>query len=145
MISAGATASVGGDDRAEHERGPPVEPDRLVGDDRDRRHGHEDERDREQRDRLGVSPQVAHGGEERGPVQERWEEDQEHEIRVELHGGNAGQEADHGAPHHQRHRVGHTDQARDHGEAGDGQEQPEDDQLDVLHDRRVAASPGCLA
>ena len=96
----------------------------------------------EHRDRLRVAAQVAHGGEERRAVQERRQEDQEHEVRVELDVRHAGQEADHRAAHHERHGVRHAQQSGEDREAGDRQEQPEDDQLEVVHDEKGGSIPG---
>ena len=79
-------------------------------------------------------------GEEGGAVQQRRQEDQQHDVRVELHGRHAGQEADHRAAEHERDRVGNAQQAREHGERGCGHQEAEDEQLDVVHAKRVAAS-----
>ena len=133
---------VGGrDDCAQNERLRPFQANNLVNDDRDGGHRRENERDGEGGDRARVAAQLAHRREEGRAVQERREEDQEHDIRVELHGGNTGQESDHRAACHERDRVRNANHSGQHGEPSDREQKPEDDQLDVIHAGRVSASP----
>jgi hypothetical protein len=56
---------------------------------------------------IGRAAQVAQIGEERRPVEQRRQEDQQDEVGVELHVRNARDEADHRAAGDQRYRVGH--------------------------------------
>ena len=76
------------DDRAEHERRLPAHPrhDR-VGDDRDGRHRREHEADREQRERPHLGLELARRRVPAGRVQQRREEDEEHDVGIELEVG----------------------------------------------------------
>jgi hypothetical protein len=121
------------DDRAEDEGHLPVEPDHRVRHDGDRRHRDQHERDREQGDRAGVGAEIAQRREERRPVQQRRQEDEQHEVGRKVDLGHAWHEAEGQAAQHERDRVGHVDHARDDRQRHDGDEQPEDDQLEVLH------------
>ena len=95
--------------------------------------------------------QVAQRGEVRRVEQQRRQEDEEHELRVELDVGHAGREADEAAADHEQDRVGHAEDARQRGQRGDRDQQEEDDELGVLHAREHAtasppgAGPGRLA
>ena len=73
---------------------PFAEPDRVVRDDRDRRHRDHDHPDREQRDRAGVAAEIAQRREERRAVEQRRQEQQQDEVRLELDLGHAGHVAD---------------------------------------------------
>ena len=73
-----------GDDRSEHERLRPAEVERLVGDDRDDDHRRQHEADREQRDRAHVAPKLAQRGEVGRRVEQRRQEDDEDELRLQL-------------------------------------------------------------
>jgi hypothetical protein len=104
-----------------------------VRDDRDRGRGHEHEPDRVQADPAQVRPQVAQRREVGRVEQERRQEDQEDEIRVELDLRHAGHEPDKAPGHHQQDRVGDPERAGQHRHRGDGHEQEQDYELDVLH------------
>ena len=81
----GRRDGIGGrDDRAEDERRRPVEAEHVVGDGGDADHRRQDEPDRKQRDRPDVSAKLAKRREERRRVEDRRQEDQEDEVRVEL-------------------------------------------------------------
>jgi hypothetical protein len=78
---------------AEHECLAPAQAgDELVRDHRDDDHRAEHEPDREEGDREGVLTEVAERREERGTVEERWEDRDEDEVRRELNVGYARDE-----------------------------------------------------
>ena len=98
---------VGGrDDGAERERRRPAEADHAVGDDGDGGHRHQHEPDREQADRPRVRAQVAERGEERGGVEERRQDADEHELGLELEGRDPRREPEREAAEHEQDRVG---------------------------------------
>ncbi len=86
--------------------------------------------------------QLSRRGEEGRAVEQRREEDQEDDVRIELYGGQAGEKADHRAADHERDRVRNAQQPTEHGKRGCGHEEAENEQLDVVHAKRVAASSG---
>jgi hypothetical protein len=98
-----------------------------VRDDRDRAHRRQHEADRQQRDRAHVAPQVVQVGEERGRVQQRRQEDHEHQLGLELDLGQAGHEAERQPAHDQHDRVRNVERARGRGQAGHGHEQADED------------------
>ena len=57
------------------------------------------------------------------------------EVGVQLHVGHARREPDQAAAEHQQDRIGHAQHAGERREHGDGDEQEQDDELDVLHVR----------
>ena len=129
----------GGDDRAQYEGGPPVEPDHVVRDGGNRDHGDQHHRHGQQEYRARVAAQVAQRREERGAVEQRRQEDEQHQLRVELDLRDAGHEADDGAAEHQRDRVGNPQYLGQHGEGHDAQQQAEDHEFRVLHASRVTS------
>jgi hypothetical protein len=123
----------GRDDRSQHERFGPAQPDDVVCDDSYDDHRHHDNADRKQGDRPGVAAQVAQRGEESGAVEQRREEDQQHQVRVQLQLRDARDVADSDAAEHEGDRVRHAQHARQHREARGAREQAEHDQLQMLH------------
>ena len=93
------------DDRAERERDRPRQPDHLVGDDGDRGRGDQHEPDRGQRDRPRAVAQAAQVGEERGRVQQRRQEDEQHQVGVERDLGDPRHQPEQQASDHQRDRI----------------------------------------
>ncbi len=117
----------GGDDRPEHERDLPGHAGyELVRDCRDRAHRHQDETDAGDRDRPEVPAQIAEVREEGGAVEQRGQEDDEHDVRIEVHLGQAGDETEKRAADDEHDRVGDRKATRERAEAGDGNEQPGD-------------------
>ena len=117
------------DDRAEHERGRPGQPlDEFVRDDGHPDRRDDDEADREEPDRPCIGPEVAEGGEERGPVEERREHDEEDELRVELQVRHPRNDADCQAAEDEEDGVGNP-KHRGEGEERShrGQEHESDD------------------
>ena len=102
------------------------------------------EADRDHRDAARVGPQLAKVGEERRHVQEGRQEQDEHELRIELHVRDPGDEADRKAAQHQQDRVGDAEQPGQHAERRDRHQQAEKKQLRVVHRLKTAsaARPG---
>jgi hypothetical protein len=95
--------------------------------------GHHDEHCGQQRDRPHVRAQLAQIGEEAARVQQRREEDHEHESGVEAHVWNAGQEAEHRAAEDQQDGVRDTGPRRHPAEDRHGQEEADDHGFEVVH------------
>ena len=118
----------GGDDRAEHEGAPPREVvDELVCD-----HGHAggrdgDEADGEQPDRSRGRPQLAKRREEGRAVEERRQDAEEDELRVELELRHAGDDPDGQAAEHEQDRVRDPQRGRDREHRRHGEDEPERD------------------
>jgi hypothetical protein len=102
-------ASVGGDDRAEHERRRPGQWGDRVNDRADHERRHQDEAYREERDRPDVRPKVAPRSKYRRDVQQRRQEQQEYELGVELHLRQTRNQPEHRSPDDEQDRVGHLD------------------------------------
>ena len=117
---------------AEHERRRPRDPQHRVGHRRDRGDRDEHEADREQRDRRPVRLQLVCGDRDRRRVQQRRQEDEEDDVRVELGRRQARDEPDDQPAEHQRDRVRHARAQAEARQDGDG-EQQEDEQLDLGH------------
>ena len=82
-------------------------------------HRRQDEPDRKQRDRTDVPAKLAKRREERGRVEERRQQDEQDQVRLELDLGGARHEPEPGAADRQQDRVGHSqelgcDEQRDH-------------------------------
>ena len=123
-----------GDDGAERERGRP----RHVGHERldhdgDGAHRDQHEPDRLQRDRAQVAPQVVQVGEEGRRVEQRRQEDHEHELGLELDVRQPGHEAEHQPADDQHDRVGDVHRARGRAEDGHRDQEADEDELDVVH------------
>jgi hypothetical protein len=117
----------------EHERHRPrqlaEQQPRHRGDDQDGQH---DEPDGEQPDAPGLRPQVARRRREGGRVQQRREEDEEHDVGLEHDLGCARDQCDARAGEDEEDGVGDPQLARQLGEQRDGQQQA-DEELDVVH------------
>ena len=94
-----------GDHRAEHEGDRPVQADHRVGRRPPRAWWRSPARSRAGRS-AGVAAQLAQVREERRRVEQRWQEDQQDDVRVELDLGRARHEADPEASEHQQDRIG---------------------------------------
>ncbi len=88
----------GGDDRAQDERGRPVESQGEVRHRRDADHRRQDEADRQQGDRPDIPAKLAKRREERRRVQDRRQEDEQDEVGFEGNLGRAGHERRAAAP-----------------------------------------------
>jgi hypothetical protein len=102
-----------------------------VGDDRDGARGGEHEPDREQADRADVLAQLAQPGEERRRVEQRGQEDEQHEIRLELDVRDARDQPEPEASEHEEDRIRHVEHARRSDENRDGEQQAGEHQLRV--------------
>src|SRR5581483_2963362 len=85
------------------------------------------------RDRPQVAAQIAEVGEEGGAVKERWQEDDEHDVRVEVDLRESGDEAEQGAADDEHDRVGDPEAPRERAQARDGDQQPGDQYLGLAH------------
>jgi len=85
-----------------------------VCDGRDREHRCQHEADREHPDRPHVRAELTQGGEERGAVEQRREDGDEHQIRRELHGWRAGHEPDSDTAEDEQDRVRDPDDLREY-------------------------------
>jgi hypothetical protein len=99
----------------------------------DREHRDEHQPDGVERDRAQIGAQVAQRGEERRPVEERREEDQQDQVGWQLDLRDAGYEPDPKPADHEQDRVGHIEDAGENRETRDRHEQTEDDKFEVLH------------
>ena len=93
---------------------------------RDDRHGAgrgEDERDREERERRQLGPQLARGGRVAGGVQQRRQEDEEHDVGLERDVRERRDEPDHQPADDQDDRVRDRGQVGHPHEGGGGEQQ----------------------
>ena len=93
--------------------------------------GREHEPDREQADRADVLAQLPQPGEERRRVEQRRQEDQQDEVRLELDVRDAGDEPEPEAAEDEEDRIRHVEDARRGDEDGDREQQPGEHQLRV--------------
>ena len=112
----------GGDDRAEHEGFRPAKVERLVSDHRDDDHRREHEADRQERDRADGALQLAQRREEGGRVEQRGEQDEQDELRLELDVRHLRDERQTQPPDHHQDRIRHPDPAGDDEQRDDGGE-----------------------
>ena len=124
----------GGDDRAEDEGGGPRHVvDHGVGDERDRERGRQHQPDREHADLAHVLAQLAQAGEEARAVEQRREEDEQDEVRLQLGVRDPRDPRDGEAAEDEEDRVRDREHARGRDEDRDGEQQPGE------HDLRVCA------
>ena len=122
----------GGDDRAEHERGGPRHAvDHRVGDHRDAAGGGEHEPDRERADRPDVLPQLPQPGEVRRRVEQRRQEDQQHEVWLELEVRDARDEPEPEPAEDEEDGIRHVEHARRRDQNGHREQQPDEHKLGV--------------
>jgi hypothetical protein len=122
------------DDRPEREGRRPRQPvDQRVRHDRDRARRRDHEPDRHQGDRAQVVLEVAQAREERGAVEQRRQEDHEHELRLELDVRQAGDEAHHEPAEHEQDRIRDPDHPAGGRQHGDRDQQRDQDELDAVH------------
>ena len=99
----------------------------------DRAHRHEYQPNRAERERAEVGPQVVEVREDRRAVEKRRQEDDQNDLGVELHLGQAGNEPEQGAAHDEHDRVRHRQAPRERAQAHHGHEQPGDQELGLAH------------
>ncbi|HET8592846.1 MAG TPA: hypothetical protein VFL56_04215 [Solirubrobacterales bacterium] len=121
------------DDCAEHERHRPGQIHQLVGDDRDRPRGRQNQADRLEGDHPGIRAQAAQVGEEGGRVEQRRQEDEQNQVGIEDYLRHPGQEAQHQAAEDQGNRVRDLDPVGERVQAGGRDEQRCDDDLEIPH------------
>jgi hypothetical protein len=107
----------------------PAESDRRVRDARHRRDRRDDEPDREEEDGPDVPPVLAERRVHGLPVEERREEDEEHEVGLELDVRQAGDEAEAEPAEDQDDRIRNADADGERAEEHDGDEERDDDRL----------------
>ena len=107
-------------------RRPRQAADQRVRDERDHDHRREHQPDGAQRDPAQVGADVVQVREERCAVEEGRQEDDEHDVRIELHLGEPRHEAEQGPTDDQDHRVGDREPARERAETGHGDQQSGD-------------------
>src|SRR5437870_876420 len=95
---------------------------------------------------LKVGPHVAIGGQQRGPIEKRRDEYQEHELRVELHRGEPRDHGDQEAAHNEQRGGGELEATRHQRQEGDADEQREDG-FEIVHGvcDRQSYLPACLS
>ena len=131
-------------DGAQHERGLPRHAvDDLVGDDGHAEHGEDHQADGEQADLAQVVAQLAQRGEEGGGVEQRRQDDDEHDVGVELHVGDAGDEAQRRAADHEQDRIRDLRVVGDDEQDRDGAQHREEHEVQVgLRDHAVTRCAG---
>ena len=118
------------DDRAQDERLRPAEVRDRVRDERDPDHGQDDEPEGEQRDRSQVPAQLAQAGAERGVVEERRQDADEHDLRRHRHLRHAWPEGEQEPAEDEQDRVGDPQRPGEHEQHRARDEQHE--QLELL-------------
>ena len=141
MIAVAATGSVGETIAPSAKASGHESPIASCADHGDGPDRHEHQADRRHRDRAQVAAQRAQVREEGGRVQQRRQEDQEHQIGLELDLRDARQQTEHQPAQHERDRIGDRQPARDHVQARDRHEQRRQDDLEILHGG-IVACPG---
>jgi hypothetical protein len=96
-------------------------------------HRHQHEPDGGQRERAQAGAQVVDVGVDRRGVEERRQEDDEHHLGIELHLRQARDEPDQRAADDEHDRIRDRHQARERAQAGDGDQQPGDEDLGLAH------------
>ena len=86
----------------------------------------------EEQDRPHVGAHVAVGGEERRPKEKRRNEDEKHELGIEVHRGQPGEERCDEAAHEEHRRRRDGEPAGEHGEEAHAHEQGQH-RLEILH------------
>ena len=138
MIAVAATGSVGETIAPSAKASGHESPITSCADHGDGPDRHEHQADRRHRDRAQVAAQRAQVREEGGRVQQRRQEDQEHQVGLELDLRHARHQPEHQPAEHERDRIGHRQPARDHVQARDRHEQRRQDDLEILHGGIVA-------
>ena len=124
--------------RAEHERRGQAQPrHHPPRHEPDRHRGEHRQPDREQPDRPQVLADAQEGRLQRRRVQQRRQHDEQHDVRVELHRLDAGEERRRDADHDQHERGGHVEAAADPGHRQRADHEGEQQQFRV-HDGRMA-------
>ena len=119
------------DDRAEHERRSPGEPEGGVRDRADSRHRRGDETQSEQRDRTEVRAEVAQRREEPSRIEQRGQHADEHELRRQRDARDARHEAERQPAEDEQDRVRDAQRWGERHQSGYRCEQSEQDELGV--------------
>src|SRR6266540_2274218 len=122
------------DDRPQREcRGPGQPGDQRVRDRRDGDHGHQDQHHRRQRDRPRVAAQVRRWREEGRPVQQRRQEQHQHQVGWQLHGRDPWHEPEQESAEDEQDRVRHPDHAGQDAQCPHCHHQDQQQELGILH------------
>jgi hypothetical protein len=99
--------------------------------------GREHQPDRAERERAQVGPKVAEVRIDRRAVEKRRQEDDQHDLGVEPHLGQAGNESEYGAADNEHDRIRHGQLAGERAQARDGHQQSGDQKLGLAHSSSV--------
>jgi hypothetical protein len=122
-----------GDDGAEDEgSGPRKSRHDGMSDQGDGGGREEHEADREKQDGFGLPADVAQRVARRGPIEERRNEQHEHEVRIELDGGHERQDGQDETAHHLSDGERNVESPRERRDQRGAEEKTEDD-LEVAH------------
>ena len=94
---------------------------------RDHAHARGNETDGEQADVLEIRAEVADRSEERTHIEDRRQDDEEDDLRVELEWGDSRNESDDEPAEQKEHWIGHADPARNGHEHGNDHEEREEE------------------
>jgi hypothetical protein len=131
------------DDGSERERRRPREPrDERVRDHCDRHHRREHEPDGAERHCSQVRADVAQVREERGPVEERRQEHDEHDVRIEADRRHPRHESEQRPAEDEHDRIGDGHPARQRAQARDRDQQPRNQDLRFVHSASVCPTIG---
>ena len=100
--------------------------------------GGDDEADGQRADRAQVHAQAAQRREEGRDVEQRRQDEEEDEVRVDLDARHAGHESEQEPANHQEDRIGDAEPPRDRDQRGD-RDQQRQDELGALHGLRSLA------
>jgi hypothetical protein len=127
------------DDRAEGDRHRPGEVEGEVCDRADDDRGRQHQPDREQRDHPGVVAQGVEVGEESARVEQRRQEDQQHEVGVELDLRDPRHQAERQPAEHEDDRIRHLPPVGKRVQQRHRDQQSCDENLDLAHRSRTAS------
>jgi hypothetical protein len=133
MIVVAASGSVGEDRSKRERRRPRQATDERVRGARDRAHGEQYQPDRAERQPSHVSAQIAEVREDRGAVEQRRQQDHQHDLGIESDLRRARDEPESRAAHDEHDRIRHGQHAGESAEPGHRDEQPGDKKLRFSH------------
>ena len=137
MIDVAATGSVGETTAPRAKATGHVQLEHVVAHDGDEHHRHEHEPDGRHREGTGVAAERLDVREEGRRVEQRRQEDEQHEVRVELRLGDAGQDAQHETAEDEHDRVRDADAAGQRVENGDRHEHGGQAEFEAVHDGNI--------
>jgi hypothetical protein len=130
------------DDRPEDESGFPGQArNERVGGPGDRAHRRDHQRHRVEGERAQAGPEVVEVRLERRAVDQRRQEDNQHDLRVELHLGQPRDKPEQGPADNQHDRIRHRQAPGEHAQARHRHQQPGDQQLGLAHCSSILTRP----